>query len=96
LAEKDGVGCEPREAKDYEAMKRIVEGLDADVIAFQEAENPIAAGRVFDPAKYMIVMEQRAVRLPARAAGGILTNPSIGRWSVLLCGEGSRLIATPT
>jgi endonuclease/exonuclease/phosphatase family metal-dependent hydrolase len=65
LAEKDGAGCEPRTAQDYEAMRRIADGLDADVIAFQEAENPAAAARVFDPAKYTIVMEVR----PGQASG---------------------------
>ena len=57
LAEKDGVGCEPRNAADYQAMRRIVDNLDADVIAFQEAENLAAAARVFDPARYTILME---------------------------------------
>jgi len=59
LAEKNGAGCEPRNAKDYEAMKQIADSLGADVIAFQEAENLAAAARVFDPAKYNIVMERR-------------------------------------
>jgi endonuclease/exonuclease/phosphatase family metal-dependent hydrolase len=65
LAEKDGVGCEPRAEADYEAMRRIANGLDADVIAFQEAETPAAAARVFDPARYTIVMEAR----PGNASG---------------------------
>lgn len=34
LAEKDGMGCQPRTGEDYAAMKRIAEDLDADVIAF--------------------------------------------------------------
>lgn len=59
LAEKDGVGCQPRTQADYSAMRRIANDLDADVIAFQEAENPAAAARVFDPARYEIVMETR-------------------------------------
>lgn len=59
LAEKDGVGCEPRASEDYRAMRRIADTLDADVIAFQEAETPAAAARVFDPARYVIVMEGR-------------------------------------
>lgn len=59
LAEKDGAGCEPRVASDYAAMRRIADSLNADVIAFQEAENPAAAARVFDPARYTIVMENR-------------------------------------
>jgi endonuclease/exonuclease/phosphatase family metal-dependent hydrolase len=65
LAEKDGVGCEPRSDADYMAMRRIVDGMDADVIAFQEAESEAAAARVFDPARYTIVMEQR----PGAASG---------------------------
>ncbi len=60
LAEKDGTGCEPRTAEDYRAMRRIADSLDADVIAFQEAESPAAAARVFDLARYVIVMEKRA------------------------------------
>ncbi|MFV3618076.1 hypothetical protein ACNJF8_21125, partial [Mycobacterium tuberculosis] len=39
--------------------------MDADVIAFQEAENEAAAARVFNPARYTIVMEQR----PGAASG---------------------------
>lgn len=69
LAEKDGAGCEPREAKDYAAMKRIVESLDADVVAFQEAENPAATARVFEPAKYAIVMEQRPGEVTGTCGG---------------------------
>ncbi len=69
LAEKDGTGCEPRGPEDYAAMRRIAESLDADVIAFQEAENPAAAARVFDPARYVIVMEARAGN-PTGTCGG--------------------------
>ena len=69
LAERDGVGCQPREAADYAAMKRIAEGLDADVIAFQEAESVAAAERVFDPAHFTIVMEARQ-GAPSGTCGG--------------------------
>lgn len=69
LAEKDGMGCEPRTAGDYAAMRRIAEGLDADVIAFQEAESIAAASRVFDPARFTIVMEKRA-GAPSGTCGG--------------------------
>lgn len=69
LAEKDGAGCEPREAQDYEAMKRIADGLDADVIAFQEAESPAAAARVFDATKYTIVMESRPGEVSGTCGG---------------------------
>jgi endonuclease/exonuclease/phosphatase family metal-dependent hydrolase len=65
LAQKDGTGCEPRTATDYEAMRRIADSLDADVVAFQEAETVAAAARVFDPAHYTIVMEAR----PGEASG---------------------------
>jgi endonuclease/exonuclease/phosphatase family metal-dependent hydrolase len=69
LAEKDGVGCQAREAADYAAMQRIADGLDADVIAFQEAESVAAAARVFDPARYTIVMEARP-GAPSGTCGG--------------------------
>ena len=51
LAEKNGSGCSPRTDQDYQAMRQIADTLDADVIAFQEAENVAAATRVFDPAR---------------------------------------------
>lgn len=60
LAERDGAGCQPRPAADYLAMRAIANRLDADVIAFQEAESVKAAERVFDPARYTVVMETRA------------------------------------
>ncbi len=59
LAEQEGAGCRPRDAGDYAAMRQLVEGLDADVIAFQEVESAAAAARVFDPARYTIVIEER-------------------------------------
>lgn len=77
LAEKDGAGCEPREAKDYEAMKRIADSLKADVIAFQEAENLTAAARVFDPARYDIVMEQRPGEVTGMCGGRHPNQPFI-------------------
>jgi endonuclease/exonuclease/phosphatase family metal-dependent hydrolase len=69
LAEKDGAGCEPRTTRDYEEMRRIADSLDADVIAFQEAENLAAAARVFDPARFVIVMEMRP-GAPSGTCGG--------------------------
>src|SRR3546814_5635965 len=50
-------------------MRRVADGLDADVIAFQGAENATAATRVFDPARYTIVMEERA-GAPSGTCGG--------------------------
>jgi endonuclease/exonuclease/phosphatase family metal-dependent hydrolase len=69
LAERDGEGCNPRQATDYAKMRSIADSLGADVIAFQEAENPAAAARVFDPAHYRIVMEQRPGK-PGGSCGG--------------------------
>lgn len=65
LAEKDDTGCQPRKPADYVAMRKVVEAIDADVIAFQEVENEAAAARVFDPSRYTILIEQR----PGEASG---------------------------
>ena len=81
LAEKDGVGCEPRSEQDYAAMRRIVDGLDADIIAFQEAETVAAASRVFDPARYTIVMEERA-GAPSGTCGGKYPEQQVIRQAV--------------
>lgn len=59
LAEQNGTGCRPREDADYAALRTQADALDADVVAFQEVESAAAAARVFDPARYQIVMEDR-------------------------------------
>lgn len=59
LAERNGSGCRPRTDADYAAMRTYVENLGADVIAFQEVESRAAAERVFDPAIYTVVIEDR-------------------------------------
>jgi endonuclease/exonuclease/phosphatase family metal-dependent hydrolase len=59
LAEADGTGCRPRAEADYAAMRAYVADLGADVIAFQEVESKAAAERVFDPAIYTVVIEDR-------------------------------------
>ncbi|HUD92808.1 endonuclease/exonuclease/phosphatase family protein [Sphingobium sp.] len=69
LAEKDGAGCEPRTGADYQAMRKIADQLDADVVAFQEAQSRDAAARVFDPARYVIVMEAREGEASGRCGG---------------------------
>lgn len=77
LAERNGSGCRPRRDADYQAMRRYVEALDADVIAFQEVESRAAAERVFDPAAYTVVIEAReghAERGPCRGAEGLTIN----------------------
>lgn len=59
LAENDDSGCRPRKEADYAVLRAHVERLDADVIAFAEVETRKAAERVFDPARYVVVMSER-------------------------------------
>ena len=59
LAETNGSGCRPRTDTDYAAMRAYVADLNADVIAVQEVESKAAAERVFDPAIYTVVVEER-------------------------------------
>lgn len=81
LAERNGIGCNPRDDSDYAAMRRIADGLDADVIAFQEAENEAAAARVFDPAKYVVIMEARPGS-PGGTCGGKSPTQTVIRQAV--------------
>lgn len=81
LAEQNGVGCNPRGGGDYAAMRRIANSLDADVIAFQEAENEAAAARVFDPAKFTVVMERRP-GAPSSTCGGKFPEQEVIRQAV--------------
>ncbi|WP_374276052.1 endonuclease/exonuclease/phosphatase family protein [Brevundimonas sp.] len=60
LAAANGTGCRPRDDADYAAMRAYAEAVDADVIAFQEVESEAAAYRVFDPATWVVVIEDRA------------------------------------
>lgn len=82
LAEADGAGCRPRTQADYAALRAYAESLEADVIAFQEVESAAAAARVFDPARYTIVIEQRqgsGRQSPCRGLfGQILTRQATG------------------
>lgn len=70
LAERDGTGCRPRTAADYAAMRAHVERLDADVVAFQEVESRAAAERVFDPARWTVLVEERTGTARTSACGG--------------------------
>ncbi len=65
LAERDGDGCKPREAKDYARLKRIAEKLDADVVAVQEVESENALARVFDPEQWSLEVSNRPDEVPA-------------------------------
>ena len=59
LAEANDSGCRFRTDADYAAMRTFADNLNADVIAFQEVQSAAAAARVFDPARYQIVIEER-------------------------------------
>lgn len=59
LAERNNSGCRPRTDADYAAMRAYVDDLGADVIAIQEVETKAAAERVFNPAIYTVVIEDR-------------------------------------
>ena len=59
LAALDGRGCRPREAGEYQEIRRYLEQAGADVIAFQEVENLRAAHRVFSAADYDIHISER-------------------------------------
>jgi len=77
LAEADETGCRPRTEADYVAMRRYVAELNADVIAFQEVESKTAAERVFDPALYTVVIEDRVgseQRSECRGLAGLTIN----------------------
>lgn len=60
LAEANGTGCRTRTDADYEALRAYAEALNADVIAVQEVESKAAVERVFDPSRYVVVVEDRA------------------------------------
>ena len=59
LAEADGTGCRPRQEADYAKLRAYAARLNADVIAIQEVETVAAAKRVFDPARYDIVLSDQ-------------------------------------
>ena len=59
LNDRDGEGCVERSDEDFDAIARRIEALDAGVVAFQEVENEAAARRVFNPARWNIVMSSR-------------------------------------
>lgn len=74
LAERDGEGCRPRTEADYAALRRHADALNADVIAFQEVQNAAAAARVFEPARYDIVMSYRP---PSERGGECRGRPGV-------------------
>lgn len=59
LSENGAEGCKPRTDADYAVMRRYADQLNADIIAFEEVESVKAAARVFDPARYRLIIEDR-------------------------------------
>ena len=81
LAEDGAKGCRPRSEADYALLRTYAERLNADVVALQEVESQAAAARVFDPAKYDIVLEARPAgeAFPCRGLEGrSLTRQAVG------------------
>ena len=81
LSEDGAKGCRPRTDADYALMRTYAERLNADVVAFQEVESIKAAERVFDPAKYTVIIEQRPAgdAFPCRGLEGrTLTRQAVG------------------
>lgn len=70
LAERDGTGCRPRSQADYAALRAHAEALGADVVALQEVESRAAAERVFDPARWTVLVEERTGSARTSACGG--------------------------
>lgn len=59
LAAQNDSGCRPRKDSDYQALRKYVASLKADIIAFQEVENLPAAMRVFEPSVYQVEISGR-------------------------------------
>lgn len=57
-----------REPEDFERLRRYAARLDADIIALQEIDGPLAAARVFDARDYQFhLTEERDVQRPGFA-----------------------------
>lgn len=82
LAEDGARGCRPRTEAEYAALRAFAEGLNADVIAFQEVESAAAAARVFDPAIYAILIEDRPEAAGPPSACRGLAGRSLARQAV--------------
>ncbi|GAB4570507.1 MAG: hypothetical protein Tsb0020_25330 [Haliangiales bacterium] len=60
LSERDQTGTIKRSDADYQRLARYADRLDADIIAFQEVASAAAAARVFDPARYQVLISKRS------------------------------------
>ena len=59
LADTNDEGCVGRDDADYTALAERIDGLGADVVAFQEVENTAAAERVFDSERWSVEVSGR-------------------------------------
>jgi endonuclease/exonuclease/phosphatase family metal-dependent hydrolase len=60
LNRKSGHGPVKREDADYARLRRYVDKLDADIIAFQEVDGLEAAKRVFDTGRYELYVAEQS------------------------------------
>ncbi len=60
LNERDQTGTIKRSDSDYQRLARYADRLNADIIAFQEVASAAAAARVFDPARYQVLISKRS------------------------------------
>ena len=70
LDDSDGEGCVGRNGADYAALARRIEEMDADIVAFQEVENAVAARRVFPVSVWHVEMSGRPPMDRSRACWG--------------------------
>jgi len=70
-----------REAGDFTRLRAYADKLDADVVAFEEVDGVEAAARVFDPARYQILVIDEAVvqrvGLAVRRGIGVTQMPDV-------------------
>ena len=59
LDDANGAGCVGREDGDYNTLRERIDALGADVVAFQEVENAVAAERVFDRERWSVEVSSR-------------------------------------
>lgn len=60
LAGQNNTGCTERIQADYDAIKKLITTIDADVWLFQEVESNGALARIMDPDKWSFYSENRS------------------------------------
>lgn len=59
LDDNEGEGCIGRNNADYAVLAERIENLDADIVAFQEVENLVAAHRTFPASEWHVEISSR-------------------------------------